>query len=140
MIYRIPYQVYEFNGKLIDRKTYQELKSAFDSNPYLEFPEPKSYYEEHKGEANIVLICLGLCIVLVPFGESIDGTFLMLVLALSFIGLLFGVIFQFSQFFSFQKARKKQKVFFQNLKQDILESDSYEQLVEIQRKRIRYGR
>lgn len=138
MIYRIPYQIYEFNGKLINLKTYQELKLAFESNSYLEFPEPKTYYEEHTGESNIVLICLGICIILIPFKESIDGTFLMLVLALSFIGLLFSVIFQFSQFFSFQKARKKQMEFFKNLKQDILNSADYEQLVLMQRKRFKY--
>ena len=135
MIYRIPYEVYEFNGKLIDRKTYENLKKAFDSNPYLDFPEPKSYYEEHKGEANMVLIALGICLVLTPFGDSIDGTFLMLVLAISFIGLVFGVIFQFTQFRTFQKARSEQKKFFKKLKGDILKSSNYEELVSLQKRK-----
>ena len=136
MIYRIPYEVYSFNGKLIDRKTYDNLKNAFTENPYLNFPEPKSYYEEHRGEANIVLITLGICLILTPFGESIDGTFLMLVLALSFIGLVFGVIFQFTQFRTFQKARKRQEKFFKDLKEDIIQSSTYEELISLQRPKI----
>jgi len=136
MIYRIPYEVYRFDGKLIDRKTYDNLKSAFTANPYLNFPEPKSYYEEHKGEATFVLITLGICLILTPFGESIDGTFLMLVLALSFIGLVFGVIFQFTQFQTFQKAKKRQAKFFNDLKDDIIQSATYEELISLQRPKI----
>ncbi|MBU2947026.1 hypothetical protein [Zobellia uliginosa] len=135
MIYQIPYQVYEFNGKLIDRQTYENLKSAFDANPYLDFPEPKSYFQEHRSESMMVLVPFMICLVLVPFGEMIDGTFLMLVLAISFIFLLFGVIFQISQFRSFQKARRKQRKFFNNLKQDIIASENYQDLVSLQRKR-----
>lgn len=136
MIYRIPYEVYKFNGKLIDRETYVNLKKAFDSNPYLDFPEPKSYFEEHKGESTAFLICLGLVVILLPFGEAIEGTFLMLIFALAFIALFFLSIFQFTQFRTFQKARKEQKKFFKKLKEDIIKSSNYEELVSFQRRKF----
>lgn len=137
MIYQIPYQIYRFQGKLIDQKTYDDLKTAFELNPYLEFPEPKTYFQEHKSESMMVLIPLLICLVLFPFGEQIDRTVLMFILAIAFIFFVFAVIFQFSQFGSFQKARKGQKLFFDNLKNDILESDNYQELVTLQNKRLK---
>jgi hypothetical protein len=60
----------------------------------------------------------------------------MLVLALSFIGLVFGVIFQFTQFRTFQKAKKRQAKFFNDLKDDIIQSATYEELISLQRPKI----
>jgi hypothetical protein len=136
MIYQISYEIYRFEGKLIDRKTYQNLKDAFSANPFLNFPEPKSYYQEHKSESLFILICFGVCLVLIPFGEIIDGTILMLVFGAAFFGLFISGISQFGQYNSYQKAKKRQIKFFKELKDDIIQSESYEELIILQRPKI----
>lgn len=134
MIYQIPYTVYQFEGKLIDEHTYNDLKKAFTTNPYLEFPPPKSYYEEHMGEARLTIITFAICLILAPFGEAIEGTIFMLLLAMSFIGFFFSVIFQFSQYTSFQKVRTQKINFFKKLKSDIIENADYRSFVISQKK------
>lgn len=133
MIYKIPYTIYEFNGKILDYENYYLLKNSFTDNPNLEFPPAKTYYDEHKGEAQTTIISFLICLVLTPFGDSIDGTFLMLLLALSFITFFFSIIFQFSQYYSFQKTKKKKELFFNKLKQDLMQSKNYEEFVQKQR-------
>ena len=133
MIYKVPYTKYSFNGGLIDKKTYSDLKSSFEKNSYLSFPEPKTYYEEHKGESLAVIISAILLVVFVPFTDSLDGTPLFLIIPLSFIILLFSVIFQFSQFFSFQKARKEQIKYLKKLRSDIMRSRDYNDFKLLQR-------
>lgn len=135
MIYQIPYNISEFNGKLIDRQTFLDLKQAFKLNPYLDFPAPKSYLQEYKNEAFTIIIPFLICVFLMPFGDVVEGTFVMIILAISFITLSISAISQSSQFFSFQKARKKQKTFFVNLKRDIVASENYLTFVNFQNKR-----
>ena len=84
-----------------------------------------------------MIVCFLVCLILFPFGESIDGTFLMLVLGLSMFGLFLGSIFQFRQYISFQKAKTKQRKFFSELKRDIINSNSYEELITLQASKIK---
>ncbi|MFH6772809.1 hypothetical protein [Gaetbulibacter aestuarii] len=133
MIYKVPYTKYSFNGGLIDEKTYLDLKSSFEKNSYLSFPEPKTYYEEHKGESLAVIISAILLVVFVPFTDSLDGTPFFIIIPLSFIALLFSTIFQFSQFLSFQKARKEQKRYLIKLRKDIIQSTGYSDFVKLQK-------
>lgn len=137
MIYKIPYTIYEFNGKILDNENYYLLKKSFTDNPYLEFPPTKTYYDEHKWEAKITIASFLICLILTPFGDSIEGTFLMLLLALSFITFLFSIIFQFSQYNSFQRTKRKKDKFFNNLKKDLIQSRNYEEFVQKQRNFLR---
>jgi len=137
MLHKIQYFKYNFNNRQqINERDYSELKNLFTEKPYFNLPNPKSYYEEHKGEVNISIISFSICLTLIPFGESIDGTIFMLILALSFIIFLFSTIFQISQFFSFQKAREKQIKHLNKLKRDIINSHNFEHFSKLQKNQI----
>lgn len=130
MIYKIEYSIYKFEGKLLDLETYLNLKETFKKNSYLDFPPPKTYYEEHKDESLFFIVPLCLCI-LSSF-IVVDGSWTVLVFMISFIFLLVSIISQFSQFISFQKARSKKKSFFTKLKTDIVKSDDYAEFIKLQ--------
>lgn len=133
MLYKIPYSIYSFEGKLIDEKTYQDLKTIQTSSGKLEFPEPKTYYEEHKGESLLTIISFSVFILSLPLLDAIDGTPFMIIFMLSFMFFIIMVVVSFSQFISFQKSRIQQKRFFKKVKRDIFESENYKDFTKLQK-------
>lgn len=133
MIYKIPYTTYSFNDRLIEPEIYQNLKESYDKNGFLEFPEPKTYFEEHNGESLLTIISFSVFILSLPFLDSIEGTIFFLVFMISFILFIFSIIFQFSQFFTFQKSRKKQIQYLKKLKNDIIRARDYHDFVQLQK-------
>ena len=130
MMYKIEYSIYKFEGKLLDLETYTNLKETFKKNSYLDFPPPKTYYEEHEGESLFFLVPLCICI-LISF-ILVDDSWTVVVFMISFMFLFVSIISQFSQFISFQKAKSKKKSFFTKLKIDIIKSNDYSEFIKLQ--------